>query len=74
MNKIKTIDGKEFEPTNEGLQKAIDSIHIMDDDLEDILNEMWEKKPYPTIDYYKVKATLLLVQELRNIKKPGVIV
>jgi len=41
----------------------------MDNDLEHILNQMWEIKPKATIDYLKAKATLMLVQELRNKKR-----
>lgn len=42
---------------------------MMDDDLEKILNDLWAKKPHPTIDYCKVKAMCLIVQELRNVKR-----
>lgn len=40
----------------------------MDEDLEQVLNEMWAIKPNPTIKYLEVKAVLKLVQELRNVK------
>lgn len=47
----------------------------MDDDLEKILNDMWEKKPYPNTDYCKVKVMCMVVQELRIINKNhGVII
>lgn len=41
----------------------------MDDDLEKILDDMWEKKPQPTYKYCEVKSTLMLVQEIRNLNK-----
>ena len=40
----------------------------MDDDLEKILDDMWTEKPKATYKFCEVKARLLLVQELRNIK------
>ena len=38
----------------------------MDNDLDKILDDMWEIKPKITIDFCKVKAMCKLIQELRN--------
>jgi hypothetical protein len=40
---------------------------MLDEDLEKLLDGLWKKKPEVTVDYAKIKSTLLLVQELRNL-------
>lgn len=40
----------------------------MDDDLEKMLNQMWEIKPQVTKNYLNLKVLLLIVQELRKQK------
>ncbi len=41
----------------------------MDKDLEKILNDLWEQNPRVTPEFAQTNATLLLVQELRNLQK-----
>ena len=46
----------------------------MDNDLEQLLNDLWKKNPRVTVEYVNLKAKLLMVQELRklNIKLSSV--
>lgn len=41
----------------------------MDCDLEEMLDSLWRKKPKVTVDYMKIKAMLMIVQELRLSRK-----
>jgi len=40
----------------------------IDPDLNSMLSQLWKKKPYPTEKYLDLRAKLLIVQELREIK------
>ncbi len=40
----------------------------MDQDLEKLLDHLWNKDPHPTKEYCDLSAKLLIVQELREIK------
>jgi hypothetical protein len=41
----------------------------LDQDLEDMLDKLWKKHPYPDKAFLDLKAKLLIVQELRKLQK-----
>ena len=41
----------------------------LDADLDKIIGDLWKKNPHPDYRYANVVSKLLIVQELRNLKK-----
>jgi len=48
---------------------SIKEINELDDDLQQILNELWGENPNKNLEYFNMKIKLMVIQELRNIQR-----